>query len=103
MRRKYMLIQHLKVPVPEHAEIETRLRAQASDVKQVFTTANRSEGGVVAYMFTTDLPLREMSFGPLMKEDRLLVVELTGRHVEQGLNIAHHWLQSHRDTGDGSE
>lgn len=100
MRRQYLLIQHLKFPVPEHADIEQRLRDQASDVKQVFTTANRSEGGVVAFLFTTDLPLREMKFGPLMREDRLLVVEVTGRHTEQGMNVAHHWLQAHWETPD---
>lgn len=102
MRRKYLLIQHLKFPTKEHAEIETRLRSQVSDLKQAFTTANQSEGGVIAYFFTTDLPLRDISFGPLMREDRLLVVEVTGRHTEVGLNVAHHWLQSHQETGDGT-
>lgn len=96
MRYSYLLIQHLKYPVKEHAEIETRLRSQASDVRQIFTTANRSEGGVVAYLFSTDLHIRDMTFGPLMREDRLLVVELTGIHVEQGMNVAHDWLMKHR-------
>lgn len=100
MRRKYLLIQHLKKPVPEHARIEERLRSQAADVKLVFTTANSGEGGVVAFLFTTDALLHDLSFGPLMREDRLLVVEVTGRHVEEGLNVAHHWLQAHRETAD---
>lgn len=100
MRRKYLLIQHLKFPRIEHAQIEDRLRSQVSDLKQAFTTANKSEGGIVAYLFTTDLPLRELTFGPVLNEDRLLVVEVTGRHVESGLNVAHHWLQSHRERAD---
>ena len=101
MQRKYLLIQHLNPPKPEHAQIEARLASQASDVKLAFMTANKSEGGVVAYLFTTDRHLRELSFGPVMREDRLLVVEVTGRHTQQGMNVAHHWLQAHQET-DGA-
>jgi hypothetical protein len=98
MPRKYLLIQHLKFPVPEHAMIEDRIRANSNgDFKQVFSTANKSEGGVVMYLFTSDLPMKEMSFGPLMREDRALVVEVTGRHVEMGMNVAKHWLQARRE------
>lgn len=100
MRRKYLLIQHLKFPQPEHANIERKLREQASDVKQVMITANKTEGGIVMYLFTTDLPLRDLSFGPVMNEDRLLVVEVTGRHVEQGLNVAHYWLRDRQERSD---
>lgn len=101
MPRKYLLIQHLKFPVPEHLRIEERIRANSNgDFKQVFTTANKTEGGVVAYLFTSNLPLKEMAFGPVMNEDRLLVVEVTGRHVEKGLNVAKHWLQARREISD---
>lgn len=99
MPRKYLLIQHLKVPTTEHAQIESRIRENSDgDFKLVFTTANRSEGGVVAYLFSSDLAFDQMSFGPLMREDRLLVLEVTGRHIEQGMNVAKHWLHSHRDS-----
>ena len=100
MRRNYLMLQHLKFPVIEHAQIESRLSGWASDVKLAFNTANKSEGGVVAYLFTSDIPRREMVFGPVMKEDRLLVVEVTGRHVEQGLNVAGAWLRAHQETLD---
>jgi hypothetical protein len=92
---QYLLIQHLKVPSAEHSQIESRLQSFASDVKQVFMTANKAEGGVVTFLFKTDLPLSEMSFGPLLPGDRLLVVEVTGRHRESGLNVAAHWFQKH--------
>lgn len=99
MPRKYLLIQHLKFPAQEHAKIETRIRENsAGDFKQVFTTANKSEGGVVVYLFKSDLSFDQMSFGPLMREDRLLGIEVTGRHREVGLNVAKHWLQAHRET-----
>jgi hypothetical protein len=99
MARKYLLIQHLKFPAKEHAQIETRIRENSDgDFKQVFTTANKTEGGVVVYLFSSDLTFDQMSFGPLMREDRLLVIEVTGSHREQGLNVAKHWLQAHRDT-----
>lgn len=102
MKRKYLLIQHLKKPAPEHAAIEDRLRDNSNgNFKQVMTTANRGEGGVVVYLFTSDLPIREMRFGPVLEGDRLLVVEVNGPHTEHGLNVAHHWLQAHRET-DGS-
>src|SRR3546814_17910283 len=89
MRRKYLLIQHLKRPAIEHAMIEDRIRQNSEgDFKQVFTTANKSEGGVVGYLFSSDLSLGEMSFGPILNGDRLLVVEVAGPHTEQGLNVA---------------
>lgn len=98
MKRKYLLIQHLKFPVPEHAMIESRIRENSEgDCKLVFTTANRGEGGVVMYLFTSDLRFSQMSFGPLMNEDRMLVVEVTGRHRQEGMNVAQQWLQARRE------
>src|SRR3546814_13626186 len=104
MRRKYLLIQHLKRPAIEHAMIEDRIRQNSEgDFKQVFTTANKSEGGVVGYLFSSDLSLGEMSFGPILNGDRLLVVEVAGPQTEQGMNVAHHWLQAHREMGRSDE
>lgn len=60
----------------------------------------RDWAGVVAYMFTADLPLREMSFGPLMREDRLLFVELTGLHIQASMNVVHHWLRAQWEIDD---
>lgn len=100
MTRKYLLIQCFKKPMPEHAAIENNLRSQASDVKLAFTAPDNSGGGVVGYLFTTDAPLRDLAYGPLMNEDRLLVVELGDRCLEQGMNVATAWIRSHRGTTD---
>src|SRR3546814_16413008 len=100
MRRKYLLIQHLKRPAIEHAMIEDRIRQNSEgDFKQVFTTANKSEGGVVGYLFSSDLSLGEQSFGPILHGARLLVVEVAGPHTEHVMNFAQLGRASCREKG----
>lgn len=97
MKRRFLAVFLLPKLETEHAAIVDCVRAHSEgDFKQIFATANRSEGGALGYVFTSDTPPWQMGFG-LLNPDRVLVVELGNQYSETGLNVAGAWLRAHQE------
>lgn len=103
--RKFLGIFLLRVARPEHAQLLDVLRnASAGDLALAFTcpsTKGEDKGAVVAYLFTLQIPLKDLDFSRiLLRGDEHLIVEVGDLHRDFGFGVARAWLSKHETYPD---
>lgn len=85
---KYLVILDLPNPRIEHAGAKQRIESwSSSKVERLFTQGG--DANRIGWVFTTDLPLEEMSFSSvLFSEDSYVFIELGDRCTGDGFRLS---------------
>ena len=85
---KYLVILDLPNPRTEHAAAKGLIESWSSSKPERLFTQGADEGGRIGWVFTTDLPLSEMTFtGVLFAEDSHVFVELGNKCAGDGFRL----------------
>lgn len=93
MQTNYLALFNLPKPQREHAQIINVLKDfSGGDYKMAF-----AGGTCVAYLFSSDKRLRDLSFAKIiMNDDTVLIVELGELFTHQNLRVAENWIAAHQ-------